>query len=113
MPFYKKEELPSKEMLPGITLRSVYLENCMMTFFDLESGSKISSHKHPHEQITYLVKGSLKMTLAGETRLMKEGDIAVVPADVEHEAEVGDGPAFAVDAWYPIRRDYVLDKQGE
>jgi quercetin dioxygenase-like cupin family protein len=44
---------------------------------------------------------------------MKEGDIAVVAANVEHAAEVGDEPAFAVDAWNPIREDYVLDKRGE
>lgn len=113
MSFHKKDELPSKEVVPGITLRSVYLKNCMMTFFDLQPGSRIPPHKHHHEQITYLVKGSLKMTVAGETRLMKEGDIALVAPNVEHAAEVGDEPAFAVDAWHPIREDYVLDKQGE
>ena len=109
MPFYKKDELPAKEIVPGIMLRSVYLDNSMMTFFDLRPGNSIPSHNHPHEQITYLVKGSLKMTVAGETKLMREGDIAVVPPNVEHAAEVGDKPAFAVDAWHPIREDYVLD----
>ncbi len=113
MPFYKKDELPSKQLLPGVTLRSVYLENSMMTFFDLQPGSKIPSHKHPHEQITYLVKGSLRMTVSGETRLMEAGDIAVVAPEAEHFAEVGDEPALAVDSWHPIREDYVLDKPGE
>ena len=51
------------------------------------------------------------MTIGGETKLMQEGDISVVPPDVEHAAEVGDEPASAVDAWHPIREDYVLDKQ--
>jgi quercetin dioxygenase-like cupin family protein len=110
MPFYKKSELPSKEVVPGITLRSVYLENSMMTFFDLEPASAIPSHKHPHEQITYLVRGSLEMTVDGETRIMVEGDIAVVPPEVEHFAVTGEQPTLAVDSWYPIREDYVLDK---
>lgn len=109
MPFHKKSELPTKEIVPGITLRSVYLENSMMTFFDFQPGSAIPSHKHPHEQITYLVKGSLEMTVAGETMTMQDGDIAVVPANAEHSAKVGDAPAFAVDSWYPVRDDYVLD----
>ena len=109
MPFYKKDELPSKEVVPGITLRSVYLENSMMTFFDLEPGSAIPSHKHPHEQITCLVKGSLKMTVGDETRTIQAGDIAVVPPEVGHSAEALE-PSYAVDSWYPIREDYVLDK---
>ena len=109
MPFYKKDELPSKEVVPGITLRSVYLENSMMTTFDIEPGSAIPSHKHPHEQITFLVKGSLKMTVGDETRTMQASDIAVVPPEVEHSAEALE-PSLAVDSWYPIREDYVLDK---
>jgi quercetin dioxygenase-like cupin family protein len=109
MPFYRKDDLPSKEVVPGITLRSVYLENSMMTFFDLEPGSAIPAHKHPHEQITYLPKGSLKMTVGDETRTMMAGDIAVVPPEVEHSAEALEA-SYAVDSWYPIREDYVLDK---
>jgi quercetin dioxygenase-like cupin family protein len=108
--FYNRNELPSKEVLPGITLRSVYLENAMMTFFDLQPGARIPAHKHEHEQISYVVKGTLKMTVGGETKLMREGDIAVVPANVEHAAEVGDEPTFALDAWHPVREDYILDK---
>ena len=110
MPFYKKSELPSKEVAPGIMLRSAYLENSMMTFFDIAPGSAIPSHKHPHEQISFVVKGSLKMTVGGETKMMVGGDIAVVPPNVEHSAEAGDEPTLAVDSWYPIREDYVLDK---
>jgi quercetin dioxygenase-like cupin family protein len=110
MPFYGRTTLPSKEVLPGIILRSVYLENTMMTFFDLKAGSRIPAHRHTHEQISYVVKGSMKMRVGGETRDMKEGDIAVVPSNVEHEAEVGAEPVFALDAWHPVRQDYILDK---
>jgi quercetin dioxygenase-like cupin family protein len=101
-------------MLPGIVLRSVYLKNTMMTFFDIEPGSRIPPHKHEHEQISYVVKGALKMTVGGETKLMREGDIAVIPGDVEHEAEaVGDEPTLALDGWYPVREDYILDTPSE
>jgi quercetin dioxygenase-like cupin family protein len=110
MTFHKMSELPSKEVLPGVLLRSVYIENAMMTFFELQPGSVIPRHKHPHEQISYIANGSLTMTVAGETRVMGQGDIAVIPPNVEHEAVVGDRPTLALDAWYPIREDYVLDR---
>ncbi|UCD58480.1 MAG: cupin domain-containing protein, partial [Candidatus Hydrogenedentota bacterium] len=82
-----------------------------MTFFDLQPGSHIPPHKHHHEQISYVAKGSLKMTVAGQTTVLREGDITVIPSNVEHRAEVGDIPTLALDAWHPIREDYVLDKQ--
>jgi quercetin dioxygenase-like cupin family protein len=109
MYFHSKNQLPSKEALPGVTLRSVYLDNSMMTFFDIQPNSRIPAHKHPHEQISYLVKGSMKMTVGGETRSMREGDIAVIPPFVEHQVEVGDEPVLAIDAWHPRRDDYILD----
>ena len=88
----------------------MYLDNNMMTFFDIEPGGAIPLHKHPHEQISYISKGSLTMTVGDETRTMREGDIAVVPPNVEHSAQTGDSPTLAVDSWSPIREDYVLDK---
>jgi quercetin dioxygenase-like cupin family protein len=110
MLFFNKDELPSKEMLPGVKLRSVYLESSMMTFFDIKPHSRIPLHKHPHEQISYLVKGTMKMRVGDETRMMHEGDIAVIPPNVEHEIEIGDAPVFAIDAWHPRREDYILNK---
>lgn len=109
--FYSREKLPSKEMLPGIILRSVYLTNTMLTFFDLAPDSHIPAHKHPHEQISYLIKGSMTMTVGGETKLMRAGDIAAIPPNVEHEIVVGREACVAIDAWHPIRDDYILDKQ--
>jgi quercetin dioxygenase-like cupin family protein len=49
------------------------------------------------------------MTVGNETRTIQAGDIAVVPPEVEHSAKALE-PSYAVDSWYPIREDYVLDK---
>ncbi|RJP16070.1 MAG: cupin domain-containing protein [Candidatus Abyssobacteria bacterium SURF_5] len=109
MYFHSKNSLPRKEVLPGIVLRSVYLDNSMMTFFDIQPNSRIPLHKHPHEQISYLVKGKMKMIVGGEERSMQEGDIAIIPPNVEHEVQVGEEPVLAIDAWHPRRADYILD----
>jgi quercetin dioxygenase-like cupin family protein len=88
----------------------VYLDNSMLTFFDIEPNSHIPLHKHPHEQISYVVKGSMTMTVGDQTRVMREGDIAVIPSGVEHRVDTGSEPLFAIDAWHPRREDYILDK---
>ena len=78
-----------------------------MTFFDFEPGSIIPSHNHPHEQITYVIEGEMEMVVDGKTKLLKAGDGVVILPDQEHSAEILSKPSKAVDAWYPIREDYI------
>lgn len=104
--FFGERELAAKQVLEGITLRAVTGEKTMMTFFDFAPDAVIPPHRHPHEQITYVIEGAIEFTLEGETRGLKTGEGVVIPPDREHGARVLSGPARAVDAWYPIREDY-------
>ncbi len=79
----------------------------MMTFFDLTSDAVITSHKHPHEQITYMLNGEMEIIVAGQVKVLKAGDGVVIPGNVEHSAKILKGPAKALDAWYPRREDYL------
>lgn len=78
----------------------------MMTFFEFEPDAVIPSHKHPHEQITYVSEGEMEFTLEGEKKVLRAGDGVVVLSDKEHSARILSKLTKAVDAWYPIREDY-------
>ena len=106
MPFFKVKDLPATEMLEGVFRRAVYLDNLMLTFFDLEPGREVPEHAHPHEQITYVLEGEMVFTLDGETRTLRAGEGATIPPNVPHSG-VFPGPARVVDAWHPVREDYV------
>ncbi len=106
MSFFTVNKLPATDMLPGVARRAVYLEHAMMTFFTFEPGSVIPVHDHPHEQITYVVKGAIEFTLGDETRVLRAGDGVCCPPDVPHGATVLDEPTVALDAWYPLRAEY-------
>ena len=107
MSFFSESDLQEKELLEGITLRVVSGEKTMMTIFEFERGSAIPSHRHPHEQITYILEGELEFTVEGETKLLRKGDGVVIPSNHEHSVKVLKAPAKAVDAWYPRREDYL------
>lgn len=107
MSFFRKSELKAKNVIDGITLKSVSGSRTMMTFFDFEPASIIPSHKHPHEQITYVIEGEMEMIVNGEAKLLKAGDGVVIMPNQEHSAKILSKPAKAVDAWYPIREDYI------
>jgi quercetin dioxygenase-like cupin family protein len=105
--FFKVNELKEKKAMKGITVRSVANINSMITFFEFAPNSIVPEHRHPHEQITVVTVGSLKMTIEGETKTLKTGEGVVIPPNVEHKATSSNQITKALDAWYPLREDYL------
>lgn len=105
--FFTVSELKGKEIRPGIDLRCASGQQTMLTFFDFAPDAVIPSHKHPHEQITYMLQGEMEMIVAGQVKMLKAGDGVVIPGNIEHGAKILKGPAKALDAWYPRREDYL------
>ena len=107
MSFFSESDLQAKQLLEGIKLKVVSGEKTMLTIFEFEANAVIPSHKHPNEQITYIIEGELEFTVEGKTRILRKGDGVVIPSNHEHSAKVLKAPAKAVDAWYPRREDYL------
>ncbi|MDD5016128.1 MAG: cupin domain-containing protein [Atribacterota bacterium] len=105
--FFKVDELKAKEVMKGITVRSVANKNSMITFFEFSPNSIVSQHKHPHEQITVVTEGSLEMTIGGETKTLKVGEGVVIPPNLEHKAISSKQITKAFDTWYPLREGYL------
>jgi len=108
MVFFDRKKLPAKEALPGISMQEAHLENLMITMMALSPGAVIPEHAHPHEQISYCVSGSLALTVAGETKNLGPGEGAAIAADLKHSAVTGPEGAFFIDAWSPVREDYIV-----
>ena len=106
MTFFRTSELSATEMLPGVNRRAVYLDGVMLTFFDFEPGAVVPQHQHPHQQITWVVSGSMEFDLDGEKRVLHPGDGVLIRPGVPHAAVVLDEPCSALDAWHPVRDDY-------
>jgi len=94
-------------MLPGVLRKEVHLDGVMITFIDFEPRTIVPEHHHPHQQITYVIEGSMEFVLDGEKRVLHAGDGALVPPDVPHGAVILGDPCRALDAWHPIREDYL------
>lgn len=107
--FFRVEELPVKQSLDGIQLRSVDLKNLMMTFVEYPASSKVPQHFHPCEQITYVLEGLLEVTVEDESRVLGPGEGVRIPANTEHCSRPVDGPAKALDAWTPIPQHFKLE----
>ncbi len=107
MKFFSESGLPEKNPLGGIRLKAISGDKTMITIFEFDLDAVIPAHRHPHEQITLIVEGELEFTVEGSTRILRQGDGVVIHSNEEHSAKVLKTPARAIDAWYPIREDYL------
>ena len=109
MSFFDIKDLPEKEVISGIKLKSAYLNNLMITMVNLAPGAVLPEHSHPHEQISYCVSGSLELTVSGQKKNLTEGQGATVASNEKHSGVAGPDGAFFIDAWNPVREDYIVE----
>jgi len=106
--FFKKDELKVKNVLKSSHLRAVANEHVMITLFDFGPDDEVMpNHNHPHEQITFVLKGSVKMISGEKSQVLNVGQGAVIPPDVEHEVIALEKESQLLDVFYPLREDYL------
>lgn len=95
------------EMVPGIHRRTLASSAHMMLMeVQLKAGSSLPIHSHPQEQVTYVVKGRLRMMLAGEPHELAAGDVLLMLGDALHGVEVLED-ALVIDTFSPPRWDLL------
>ena len=112
MYFHDTKLRASKNPLPGMSIRTFWGEKLLLALVDLEANTILPAHSHPHEQISYILEGELEFEIAGEKRVLKAGDIAVIPGGVEHSVIVGSSPVKVLDTFSPTREDFKYSKEG-
>lgn len=95
----------SKELAPGVRARTFWGDNLMLAVVAFDPRAEVPLHKHPHEQAGTVLSGEVEFTIAGETQLLRRGDIYLIPSNVEHSAKAGPGPAEVLDIFNPVRED--------
>ncbi len=99
-------EVEPVEMVPGLWRRTLsYGQQLMVVHVTLEEGVVVPVHRHPHEQITYVIEGQLAMEVGGQTYMLGPGDSLLLPGDVEHGATVIER-TLVIDTFSPPREDY-------
>ena len=102
------KSIPRVQARNNVTRRVFSGKSSMMVMNELLPSSKPNLHQHPHEQLTYIVKGTCKFVLGDEVLEMAAGDIILVPPDVPHSLEVtSNKPVLNLDVFSPIREDFL------
>ena len=107
MPFIKIHEYEPIELAPGVQARTPYGKHIMLSFLELDQGSVVPTHCHPHEQAGMLVSGRLELTIGDESRVCEPGDLFIIPPNTSHKAAPVGGSAVVLDIFSPVREDYA------
>jgi quercetin dioxygenase-like cupin family protein len=92
------------EFVPGLGFRPVLGERAMANFVNFAPGVEAPRHVHEEEQIVIVLDGEFTFDLDGDVRIMRRGDVAVVPAWVPHGAWTTDSSCLEVDVFCPPRK---------
>ena len=104
---YSQEELHLKPNVPGAKMWAVALERSMLTYFEMEPNTVFPEHSHEAEQITLVLDGELTFYFDNKQVKLNVGDVVAVPSNVKHSASTGKKSCRAVDAWSPVREDFL------
>jgi quercetin dioxygenase-like cupin family protein len=107
MPFLKLKDIAAMELLPGFSGKMIHTENMTLAFWDIKAGSILPEHAHPHEQVAaQVISGEFELTLQGETKVMKTGDVAIIPSNELHSGKAITDCQL-LDVFSPKREDYI------
>ena len=90
----------------GVQMSGVFGSGAMLSRVALEPDALVALHSHPHEQIGFVVSGTLILEIAGELYRLTPSDAFAIPGGVEHSARGGQEGCLVVDVFQPIREDY-------
>ena len=108
MPFYRIQKTPYKQKREGVRIKSFSGKNIQFAFIRLEPNF-ISKHKHPEEQMGYILSGKVEIVIGEEKMECGLGDGYLIPSETIHSFQVLlDQPVELVEAFSPPKEENKL-----
>jgi len=105
----RREDAPRLETVKGRHDEILMAgEKCMMMINTIGLGIPTPPHRHPHEQIGFLVEGRGVLYVDGERREIEAQAAFLIPPNAAHNFDAtGASPAVLIEAFAPPREDYL------
>jgi quercetin dioxygenase-like cupin family protein len=100
------DAMPREQVTDQMSRRMVVGNNQMLTVWNMKKGSHSSAHRHPEEQIFWILSGQIEFEIDGQRRRLGPNDVGVIPGNTLHEAWVIEDVEMA-NLFSPVRNDYL------
>ncbi|HSU87289.1 MAG TPA: cupin domain-containing protein [Terriglobia bacterium] len=103
---YRWEDLPEEQLNPLLTRKLMTGDRVMLSELVLKKGCVVPAHHHENEQISYVLRGTLKFVINGEEIILRTGEVLHIPSNVVHSAEALED-TLDLDVFSPPRQDWL------
>ncbi len=93
------------DIFPGVHSAMEHSQQITYGHVNLDEGTIVPMHSHPHEQWTYIIDGKMEFNLDGEKQLLLPGMGAFIPSNTMHGV-VAVTACTVIDVFTPVREDY-------
>ena len=90
----------------GVLARPLHADRVTIGFVDIDPGVLVPEHRHDNEQVGFVLRGSVTMTVAGQARELRVGETYSIAGGVPHSAKAGPDGVSVVDVFAPVREDW-------
>ncbi len=94
-------------LFDGVLARAVHGERITLAVVELDPGAAIPEHSHANEQMGIVLRGSMRLRVADEERVLGPGETWRIGSGAPHEAEAGPDGAAVIDVFSPPRDDWA------
>ena len=109
-PFRTWNGVEAWQFVDGVHLHAIGGEQILLCRVTYKPGKHVPDHDHEHtEQVMAIVEGEVTVTVEGETRDVKAGDVIVINRGVRHSLYSEHGVTF-FEAFAPVPLDHVPDR---
>lgn len=106
--FYNWESVEEELVKPGVKRKIVTGKNIMLVLYEIEPGQGIPEHKHPHEQMGWILEGEAEFKIGENKAVLKPGGVFYVPPNMPHGGKaIGEKTVLELDIFYPVREDFL------
>ena len=104
--FSSLDAIPVERIADNLNRRMMSGTQGMVVWWDAKAEAHAGSPSHPNEQLVWVIKGQIDLRIGDDKRTMKQGDVAVIPGGVNHEAWFTQD-SQVMDVFCPLREDFL------
>lgn len=101
--FVRVGDVEEVRFLDGLTFRPILGESVLVNHVYFDPHVEAPTHVHVEEQIVVVLEGEFEFWIGEESRVMRRGDVAMIPPWVPHGGRTHDSTCLEIDIFSPPR----------